>query len=232
MAVKSGSTQGRTTGIVATALVHLSILGIALAEWAPPVSNSAADALSVFDVAPELSPELAPDKAETPIRPQQETRAKLPVSSAPPTPRMAPAIALPTPSPRPALQVAPPPPVQLPPVQPPAPSAPPPSPSPPPPRPASAPDVNWESRLLAHIDRHKLYPKMVGSRRPRGTAIILFRMNRQGAVLWTRIERSSGSELLDRAAIDTVRLAAPLPAIPADRAMELQMSVPVEFYNR
>jgi len=59
---------------------------------------------------------------------------------------------------------------------------------------------------------------------------VTFRMNRQGQVLSSSIARSSGSSALDRAALDTLRRAQPLPAIPDDRPDPLQLSVPVEFF--
>lgn len=54
--------------------------------------------------------------------------------------------------------------------------------------------------------------------------------DRPGRVLWSRVERSSGCGELDRAALDTLRRAAPLPAIPADRPDQVELVVPVEFY--
>lgn len=46
------------------------------------------------------------------------------------------------------------------------------------------------------------------------------------------IARSSGSAMLDRAALDTIRRAQPLPAISEDKPNELDLSVPVEFFVR
>ncbi|WP_313440412.1 energy transducer TonB [Novosphingobium sp.] len=42
--------------------------------------------------------------------------------------------------------------------------------------------------------------------------------------------RSSGSIFLDRAALETIRRAQPLPAIPEGKPDELELSVPVEFF--
>lgn len=91
-------------------------------------------------------------------------------------------------------------------------------------------EASWETLLLSHLEKHRRYPATAKGRA--GVAYVSFRMNRQGQVLSASIARSSGSTALDRAALDTVRRAQPLPAIPADRPDVLELSVPVEFFVR
>jgi protein TonB len=55
-------------------------------------------------------------------------------------------------------------------------------------------------------------------------------MNRAGMVLSSAIVKKSGSFDLDQAALDTLRRAQPLPAIPADRPDIAELTIPVEFY--
>jgi protein TonB len=43
------------------------------------------------------------------------------------------------------------------------------------------------------------------------------------------LDRSSGSSLLDREALDTVRRAQPLPKVPADLPDPLTLTVAIEF---
>jgi protein TonB len=55
-------------------------------------------------------------------------------------------------------------------------------------------------------------------------------MNRAGRLLGARILRSSGSPALDRAALETLRRAQPLPSIPEDMPDEVGLDLPVAFY--
>lgn len=222
MGLRRTSAASRVTAIGATAAIHLAVLLIAAFTWTRPAPPASADELSVFTVPATLDAEPKPEPQDRPIERPQPDRSK-------------PETIMPEPEvlPRQKVVVQP---VFLPPkAKPPtaAPAIPVPTTIPPaPPPPAAATDVNWESRVLAHIDRHKRYPKIMGSRRPRGTAFVLFRMDRSGMVLSARVEQSSGNDALDRAAVETVKRAVPLPRIPADRPSELQLSVPIEFFTK
>ncbi len=103
-------------------------------------------------------------------------------------------------------------------------------PAPPASRAASDAEASWEAQLLAHLEQHRRYPAAARARRAEGVAHVQFRMNRQGQVLSAEIQRSAGSAALDRAALETLRRAQPLPAIPDDRPDPLQLTVPVEFF--
>lgn len=62
---------------------------------------------------------------------------------------------------------------------------------------------------------------------------VRFVMNREGRVLSSRIERSSGHPALDRAALDMLTRAQPLPTPPAEVAgAQIELVVPVEFFVR
>ena len=91
---------------------------------------------------------------------------------------------------------------------------------------------NWEGLILAHLERFRRYPARARTARQQGTAQIRFRMNRAGIVLSSSIVKKSGSFDLDLAALDTLRRAQPLPAIPADMPDEVEITIPVEFYLR
>lgn len=97
---------------------------------------------------------------------------------------------------------------------------------------ASNEKATWEARLLSHLEKYRRYPAAARIRREEGIAYVTFRMNRAGAVLSAEIVRSSGSAMLDRAALDTLKRAQPLPAIPDDKPDPLELSVPVEFFVR
>ncbi|HZH28741.1 MAG TPA: energy transducer TonB [Azospirillaceae bacterium] len=123
-----------------------------------------------------------------------------------------------------------------------APAAPPQSASPPPsaaagvgtpsaaPSPASS---NWQGLLLRHLERRKQYPRAAERRRQQGVAHVRFTFDRQGNVRSVRLDRSSGHEALDEAAVALVAGASPLPALPPDSGQELvEIVVPVEYALR
>lgn len=105
-------------------------------------------------------------------------------------------------------------------------------PAPPANRASSNAEATWEALLLAHLEKYRRYPASARNRGVQGVAYVRFRMNRAGRLLSAEIIRSSGSEALDRAALETLRRAEPLPAIPSDRPDILELSVPVEFFVR
>lgn len=85
----------------------------------------------------------------------------------------------------------------------------------------------WRARLATHLQRFKRYPN--GSRST-GVTHVEFTLDRKGKLVLTKIVKSSGSDVLDQAAIDMLRRAEPLPPPPAgvDEA-QLKMLVPVKF---
>ncbi|RIA46002.1 MULTISPECIES: TonB family protein [Sphingomonadales] len=91
---------------------------------------------------------------------------------------------------------------------------------------------NWEGQILAHLERFRRYPPRARAARQQGTAFLRFTMNREGQVLTGSIFKKSGSFDLDRAALDTLQRAQPLPAIPAGRPDIVELTIPVEFYLR
>jgi len=105
-------------------------------------------------------------------------------------------------------------------------------PAPPARRASSDTEKSWEALLLAHLEKYRRYPAAARARGAQGVAFVRFRMNRAGTVLAVEIARSSGSTMLDRAAIETIRRAQPLPPIPEDKPDELDLAVPVEFFVR
>ncbi len=89
---------------------------------------------------------------------------------------------------------------------------------------------SWEAQLLAHLERYRRFPARARAARQQGTVYVRFTMNRAGAVLSASVLRGSGFTALDQAALDTLRRAQPLPAIPADRPDVVELTVPVEFF--
>lgn len=88
---------------------------------------------------------------------------------------------------------------------------------------------DWEASVLAHLERFRRYPPRARAMRQQGVVYVRFRMDRSGTVLSSDIVRKSGFFTLDQAALDTLRRAQPLPAIPADRPDTVELTVPIQF---
>ncbi|MFU0506127.1 energy transducer TonB family protein [Pseudaminobacter sp. NGMCC 1.201702] len=93
--------------------------------------------------------------------------------------------------------------------------------------------VKWQSRVLSWLNRHKRYPSSAKSRREEGNTQVSFTIDASGTVTGSRVVRSSGNADLDRAALDMVRRASPVPAPPKEIARSrMTLSVPVVFNLR
>lgn len=74
----------------------------------------------------------------------------------------------------------------------------------------------WQHAVFAHIARFKTYPEAARKLRSAGEALTLFTIDRTGTLRDARIEKSSGTTILDDAALAVLRHASPLPRPPAD----------------
>jgi protein TonB len=85
--------------------------------------------------------------------------------------------------------------------------------------------------LLDWLGRHRDYPRAARLRRQEGTPRIALTLDRSGRLLGLELTTGSGHELLDQAALDMARRAAPFPPpqLPPgnDRATFV---VPVQFH--
>ncbi len=84
--------------------------------------------------------------------------------------------------------------------------------------------------LMAWLNQHKEYPSNLKKAKIEGTVMLQFSINRNGEVLDASIKTSSGNAQLDQAALEMLKKANPLPAIPdfmdKDR---ISIAVPVEY---
>jgi periplasmic protein TonB len=96
--------------------------------------------------------------------------------------------------------------------------------------PKPAPDPVYTATLLSWLDRHKEYPWMARRRGVQGQVVLRLAVARDGKITETEIETSSGAELLDKAALDMVQRASPVPPLPASIPGEIaQFRVPIVF---
>lgn len=108
-------------------------------------------------------------------------------------------------------------------------------------RPASPPSLpqasgarrTWEGLVLGALDKVKRYPREARITHRQGAPFIRFVIDREGRVITTGLERSSGHPSLDREALALPRRAAPFPRPPEDvRGEAIELVVPVEFFFR
>ncbi|PVB62397.1 energy transducer TonB [Labrenzia sp. 011] len=89
---------------------------------------------------------------------------------------------------------------------------------------------NYKGKILAKLRRAKRYPRQARRENLSGTVQVAFTISRSGAVSGIRVVRSSGQPVLDQAALDMVRRAAPMPKFPAGMTVgRLSLQVPVRF---
>ncbi|WP_225073308.1 energy transducer TonB [Desulfuromonas sp. CSMB_57] len=89
--------------------------------------------------------------------------------------------------------------------------------------------------VRARIEAAKRYPKLAEQRRTQGVALVTFRLTADGRLIGEpQLARSSGSSLLDGAALRAVKQAAPFPRFPgpAHEMPEEPLSVELNFIIR
>jgi protein TonB len=91
----------------------------------------------------------------------------------------------------------------------------------------------WQATLVAHLQRYKRYPSAARRDNEEGIAYLRFAMDRNGTVLFKRLERASGHAALDQETLALVERAQPLPAPPPEMPGErFEFVVPVQFQLR
>jgi protein TonB len=75
---------------------------------------------------------------------------------------------------------------------------------------------SWQSDLLRHLAKFKKYPEDARRRGMQGVSRLRFVVDAEGNVLSYSIASSSGSPALDRATMEMIRRAQPLPKPPAE----------------
>lgn len=84
--------------------------------------------------------------------------------------------------------------------------------------------------LTAALLQHRRYPGEARKQRWQGVVAVRFTLDRAGHVLSMSVARSSGHPALDQAALEVLRLADPLPAIPSEFGKDrLTVTVPIEY---
>ena len=89
--------------------------------------------------------------------------------------------------------------------------------------------TRYEQEISAWIQRHKFYPVDASGRE--GRAIVRVRIDRAGNVRYYAIEQSAGLQALDNAALDMIRRANPVPAVPSNYPAGnlVEFLIPISF---
>ncbi len=87
----------------------------------------------------------------------------------------------------------------------------------------------YRGRLFSHISKKKVNPRSKFA----GTAVVRFTVGPQGELISREVTSSSGSKVLDDAAVASIDRAAPFPAMPTDAGTgPMVVSVPFKFSVR
>lgn len=103
------------------------------------------------------------------------------------------------------------------------------SPQPAPPTPPSNALPTWQGELLSHLSKFKRYPEDARRRGMQGTSKLRFVVDGEGRVLSYELAGGSGSASLDRATLEMIRRAQPLPKPPPELLKNGSLEVVAPF---
>jgi protein TonB len=90
--------------------------------------------------------------------------------------------------------------------------------------------ITWEKAVALHLNKHKRYPGEARDKKEEGVATVWFSIDRSGKVITGRLQKSCGSTMLDKEALEMLNRASPFPRPPTDLAsLEFNFSLPVRF---
>jgi periplasmic protein TonB len=90
----------------------------------------------------------------------------------------------------------------------------------------------YEQAISLWIEKFKVYPADARMQGLQGSTVIRIRIDRRGTIRYSALEGSTGYIELDRAALDMVRRANPVPAVPNDYPAGdmFEFLIPVNFH--
>ena len=219
----------RYSGSLAVVLgVHALAIALALNWTARPPIELPPQAMMVELAPVPTPPPPAPPKVVTPPQPPAPVE-ELPIPKLAEAPKAE--IAVPKPKPKPKPKPQPPKPVEkkpepvkekpaeekpadTQPTQAPTEKSAQPAPGPSPAQMAAK--ASWQGTLLAHLGKYKKYPASAQARGKEGVNRLRFVVDAEGNVLSFELVGRSGNADLDRATLEMIRRAQPLPKPPAD----------------
>jgi protein TonB len=220
--------ENRIFGLAGTGLVSAALLAALFLTFEHHVIAPPPSAPLVVDLLPLASPHARKQVKENLVLEKKQVRQPTPARVDPvPKAIVPPPVAVPAPPPIPESSSTPAPKI----VEEAAPRA---ITAPPAPQVSSnANDTSWQGRVLARLGQYRHYPSGAQRRHEQGVPYIRFVMDRDGKILSSRLEHSSGSPDLDREAVSLPKRAQPFPKPPAEVTGDtIELVVPVEFVMR
>ena len=90
--------------------------------------------------------------------------------------------------------------------------------------------VAYQQQLASWLNKFQFYPINAKKLRLEGTVLVKVTIRYDGTVLQTALEKSSGSEILDGAALQLLELANPLPPFPENfESDEITFIAPISY---
>lgn len=89
--------------------------------------------------------------------------------------------------------------------------------------------VKFQQALLRHVARYQRYPSAARRERLHGSVETLFSIERDGRLVDVSVKTSSGQAVLDKAAVEAIRRAEPLPSIPSGLPDRLTVDIRLVF---
>lgn len=91
--------------------------------------------------------------------------------------------------------------------------------------------TRYTQTISLWINKFKIYPPEASEKGIKGDTVVRIRVDRQGNILYYILDHSTGSEILDRAAIEMTQRANPVPPMPSDfpSGETAEFLVPITF---
>lgn len=93
--------------------------------------------------------------------------------------------------------------------------------------------ASYNQIVVAHLARHKNYPRNAAANHIEGTVMLSFMLSHSGNVVTSRITRGSGHAELDQEALEMLKRAQPFPTPPAQLSgQQLLFHAPMRYYQK
>lgn len=90
---------------------------------------------------------------------------------------------------------------------------------------------SYRNSLAVHLGPYRRYPALARARREEGLVVVHVTIQRDGEISALSVDQGSGSKLLDREALATLKRAEPLPPVPAGLGgATMDLEFPLRFH--
>jgi protein TonB len=89
--------------------------------------------------------------------------------------------------------------------------------------------IIYQGQIKELIEKKKRYPLTARKGRQQGRVTVVFQLDAPGNLIASHVANSSGSRLLDRAALKAVRAVGQFPVLPAELSEETQFQIDLQF---